>query len=200
MKTKMKDNEQKIIDAINNLKDSVFGLHSSYAQFCYSTIDGKWTLDKTKINDFVNGLLIYARQHQKYSDTYENLMTNFFELVVVYIDCVCPIDDQLFVSFRKILNTIKKDSVDSLSTFDVMINDEINSFDKDFIAKYEYLTKTIVEADYDSFCSCVKYAINEFVDNNQLNILSDDIATERAIININRLSSKLKFDFQRKNF
>lgn len=198
-------NEKKIFDAIQGLKDSIFGLNQPYTDFCYShSLEEGYTLDLSKLSEFSTSLANTAKQVKYYDATFEPVLPLFFKMAVMFLAAACNPDDWLFVSLRKLGDTVYKTNASEQSVFDIMVENDskyLNEYyqDKAFQAIYNQFSEEIAFLDMTNFAQCVKQAIERFIDENELNTLNDDIATRNIILRIQRSSEMITRDMLRKS-
>ena len=198
-------NEQKIFSAIQELKDSIFGLKQSYTEFCYDYSEETGLfLDPEKTNDFANNLLETSKPVRYYDSDFEEIFPLFIKMSVIFLDATCNPSDWLFVSIRKIGKTIYEEDPQQKSTFEIMVNnakEAINSHhdSKQFWDTYELFQSKSSLINMRNFGQYVKLSVERFIDDNGLNYLDDTKATEMLISRINRTSSIIAKEVQRKS-
>lgn len=203
MKSKWKT--KKIFDAIQELKDSIFGLNQSYADFCYNySFENGYYLDQSKLIAFSTSLANTAKQVKYYDSVYAKVLPLFFKMAVMFLAAACNPSDWLFVSIRKLGTAVYKTSAEEQSIFDIMVEDSsafLDEYfsDKSFQEVYNQFSKEITTIDMDNFGQCVKRAIERFIDENELNTLNDDVATQNIISRMARTSAIITRDLQRKS-
>lgn len=185
------ENEKKLLKAIQQFKDTAFGLESKYTPYCYEYIDGLRQLNGEKVDAFIAELEGLAKGNSLYTDALMDLIDKFLRIVIRYMDCTFAPNEYKFVSIRKLADTIYKQSATQNSTFDILITDQRNKLDPYHYSLYEDFTKNIVSVDQTAFYRCIKTALDAFVDGHQLNCLHDDKKTADLIARINQYSHKL---------
>ena len=185
------ENEKKLLKAIQQFKDTAFGLESRYTPYCYEYVDGIRKLNEEKVEAFIAELEELAKRSSFYTDALANLIDKFLRVVIRYMDCTFAPYEYKFVSIRKIADTVYKQSSTQVSTFDILITDQRNKLDRYHYSLYEDFTKEIVDADQTAFYRCVKTALDSFVDGHQLNCLHDDTETAELVARINQFSRRL---------
>lgn len=194
-----KKNEERIFCAIQKLKDSVFGMNSSYVNYCYSYKDGFYHMDNEKMNYFILELVDLAKTTQTYQDEFEQRIYDILFLGIKYIEMFCPFDDQNFAGLRKIAESAYKTSLDYKSTFDILINDQKEQLDLAFLNKYEDFTSNIIKVDFQKFYKCIKHSLEAFIDKNNLNCLYAEELTNKVVFKIERLSQTIQFANKQNN-
>lgn len=203
MNEKQRENEKKIFDAIQDLKDSIFGLKQSYIPFCfdYSTESG-YLLNTEKLNVFSQELAKLARTTKTYDDNFEPVIPLFFIVCIKFLTASCNPSDWLFLSIRKIAKTNDGTEDYPISTFDIMIKNSsvfLKGYYQDgiFWNEYDEFKTLMLEVDKDNFYQCIKNTIETFIDENNLNSLNDDKTTQSLLSKINRTSSVIARELQR---
>lgn len=199
MTNKQRENEQKILKVIQQLKDSIFGMDMSYTEYCYHRGEEITYLDNQKLDSFIAELLINAQHTTSYRPEFESILPSFFRLVIKYIDKACPISDRRFVSIRKIAEIVYKPTTEYRSTFDIMVNDLTGMFDLLFLEEYSDFSRRITGIDHESFYRCVKGAVESFIDAHNLNCLSNDLVTDQTVAKINQVAARIKIEQRRRS-
>lgn len=199
------ENERKIFDAIQDLKDSIFGLKQSYTSFCYDHFnsDGYSTYDlsQEKMLLFIEKLCDTARNVKYYHEDYDAVLPSFFAMTILFLTAACNPSDWLFVSIKKIGSTVYKSGSEK-SVFDIMVEDSTGTIngryeDDCFWVEYRKFNKSIENVDLTDFEQCVKRTLERFIDDNNLNTLNDPLATNNIIARLNRTSSFINRELQR---
>ena len=185
------ENEKKLLKAIQQFKDTAFGLESRYTPYCYEYVNGVRRLNEEKVGAFVSELEELAKRSSFYTDALTGLIDKFLRVVIRYMDCTFAPNEYKFVSIRKLADTVYKQSSTQNSTFDILITDQRNKFDRHHYSLYEDFAKDIVNVDQTAFYRCVKTALDAFVDDHQLNCLHDDEKTAELVARINQYSHRL---------
>lgn len=194
-----RNNEEKIFSAIQDLKDSIFGLNNSYVNFCYEYSENFHYLNEEKMDSFISELIELSRNTNTYKNEFESLIKDLLYMEIKYIQHFCPFNDQTFASLRKIAETVYKPNAEYKSTFDVLIGDQKDFLDLIFIEKYDNFTQEIINVDFNEFYKCIKHALEAFIDNHNLNCLNDEAATSNMVFKISRLSQRIQFDTRQRN-
>lgn len=192
-----KSNEENIFDAIQDLKDSIFGLKNSYVQYCYSQSDTGLAWDDDKSNLFIKELLKSATNTKTYKEEFNELVSMVFEIAIEYIRYACNFEEQLFVSLRKIIKTTEKYTCDELSTFEIMIDRQKQYFDLIYLEKCKEFSVKMIEVEFDDFYKCCKNAIEQFIDEKNLNTIYNDRATREIVSRVNRVSNIVAGDIRK---
>lgn len=199
-------NEKKIFDAIQELKDCIFGLKQTYTDFCYehTVKDGcsSYMMSTEKLNDFANELSETAKAVRYYNESFDPILPVFFKVTIMFLTAACNPSDWLFVSIRKIGGTVFKTDPDEKSTFDIMVETAtptINDYFTDglFWKDYELFNASLGGVDLSDFEQCVKRTIERFIDEHELNALGDDVATQNFVARINRTAVTIARDLRR---
>ena len=186
--------EKKILDAIQQLKDSVFGMETSYAQYCYSVNEHKSELDFEKVNQFIYKLINYASADSRFTAELKPLIQDFLTITLQYLDSTFASYEYKFSSIRKIAYTIRKNNAEQKSTFDILITDVEQDLSTDCFALYKKFTNDILSVDQESFYLCIKHALEKFVDEHGLNCIDDENAVDQMVSKIHQLAYRVKLD------
>ena len=192
----IKANEKKIMDALRKLSDSVFGLESKYTEFCYSDEEGTLALDEEKTKNFISELLSYAKADVKFLVELEPLLVDFIHIAIRYIDCTFSPSEQKLSSIKKIADTVRKERIDQVSTFDILITDQKEYIDSTTYTLYENFTHRIVEIDQDAFYLCTKHALEKFADDHMLNCLYSEELSKQFARKITRFANEIAFEYR----
>lgn len=207
LSTVQKENEQKIFDAIQNLKDNIFGATQSYTEFCYLSENSEkgytLRLDDNKLQDFAKELSDTAKNVEEYTSDYSKVLPVFFRMAVMFLTAACNPDDWIFLSIRKLGRTVYKKDVSEQSVFDIMVQDSSHYIKEyfpegTFNVEYTLFNDSIVGVDLTNFELCVKHALEHFIDNHKLNSLDDYAYTKRILAQINRSASLIRHDILKK--
>ena len=193
----IKENEAKVFEAIQSLKDSVFGLKASYVPFCYTARKQGMSFDWEKYEGFVDGLCACAEEVSGYTDSIGLRLREFFGLVIRFVDLICPADDRCFASFKKLALTVPREEGCPRSVFEVIIQSymERDELDAAFLKEYESFTAGMLLEDFEVFYRCEKIAVEKFVDRHALNCLRSSEETMRAVSEIQDLAMRLQREF-----
>lgn len=189
MTEKQRINEEKVFDAIQDLKDSVFGLKNSYVRFCYSDSESGRFWDNSRVDIFIDEIIENAKKSSYYKSEFASDIKLILELILKFIHKVCPFEDQRFVSIRKIVKTAEKPTTDYKSVFEIMIETQNQYFDMEYQNKCNELFLNITGIDFQSFYKCIKHGIEAFIDSKGLNILNDDDMTREVLARIKRVTN-----------
>ena len=193
----IRENEAKIFEAIQNLKDSVFGLKASYVPFCYTARKRGMSFDWEKYELFVDELCKCAEEVEGYTETIGERLREFYGIVIRFVDLFCPQDDRCFASFKKLALTVSEDGGSKGTLFDAIMRDyvERDELDDAFRRAYESFSAKIGGEDFAAFYRCEKIAVEHFIDRHELNCLRSSEETLRAIEEIQRATMRLQRDF-----
>lgn len=203
MNRRQKENEEKIFKAVQDLKDSIFGLKQSYIRYCYRvTEEDGYVFDREKAKFFAGLLSKYSRGTRKYSEELAPVMPLYFEMCAMLLAAICGRGDWVFVSFRKIAETAVKSSPEEESTLNRIVGsywDELDDMFPDgaFRTLYEEFDSYMGRVSGEDFYYTVKYSLEDFLDDNSLNVLDRDRMTESAVARINRLGAAIERDLNR---
>lgn len=203
MNRRQKINEEQVFKAIQNLKDSIFGLKQSYTRYCYRvTEEDGYVFDREKAKFFAGLLSKYSSYTRKYSEELAPVMPLYFEMCAMLLATICGKGDWVFVSFRKIAETAVKSSPEEESTLNRIVSrywDELDSMFPDgaFRTLYEEFDSYMGRVSGEAFYYTVKYTLEDFLDDNSLNVLDRDRMTESAVARINRLAASIERDLCR---
>lgn len=206
MNLRQRQNEDRIFKAIQDLKDSIFGLRQSYIPFCYTNDqeDGyRFSEEKTAL--FVAELSEYAGRTRTYSDELKEAMPLFFEVSLKLLAAICSSGDWVFVSFRKLANAAMKDSSEEESTFERIVASHRAPIERmfptdSFWLPYEKFCGYMGRVNAENFSLCVKHTVEDFLDDHCLNCLDKDQLTESIVARISRLSASIERDLDRAEF
>ena len=206
MNQKQWENEEKVFKAIQDLKDSIFGLKQSYIPFCYTNDreDGyRFSEEKTKV--FVQKLSECAVETRPYSPELERVIPLFFEVTTKLLAAICSSGDWVFVSFRKLADTAKKSCPEENSVYERIVADHKykidRMFDKEaFWPLYEEFMGYMGHVDGERFYLCVKQTVECFLDDHRLNCLDKEQLTESIVARISRLCASIERDLDRAEF
>ena len=194
---KIQKQEKQIFDAIQLLKDAVFGMESSYAPYCYFSTAQVRKLDVDKMRQFIEELLLLASQDSRYSSDLESLIKDFLLITLNYLDCTFASNEYKFSSIRKIAYATWKQAENQTSTFDILITDVEKNISSECFDLYKQFTKQIITVDQDAFYICVKHSLEKFVDNHGLNCIGDEDAVDQMTSRIRQLAFRINVDSKR---
>ena len=189
-------NEEKLIKALKELQNSVFGLEARYTSYCYSCEDRSFSLNHEKTAEFINELMTYIKADKQFDSSMEKPIFDFLHIVIQYMDCTFSISEHKLSSIKKIADTIRKQKPDQISTFDILITDQKEHMDPTSYSLYEEFTQNIVTINQDAFYTCVRHALEKFADEHHLNCLHDDDETERLAQRIKRIAMNVAFEYR----
>lgn len=203
MNKTQKENEEKLFKAIQDLKDSIFGLKQPYIPLCYDISPERgYEFNSRKMRALVDELTETSKTVRSYQAEFAPILPLFFELCFKFLAAVCNPSDWIFVSIRKIANTLYRHAPGADSTFDRMLRNNRNTIDNlfaqdEFWPLYEDFSARIDELDFQGFSQCVKHTVETYIDNHHLNTLDHDQATQSIITRLNRVSSTIQRDVSR---
>lgn len=196
-------NEKKVFDAIQELKDSIFGMNQPYIGYCYDySLENGHSLNIDRVDEFANALSETSKKVSVYDNHFSEVLPSFFRLSVLFLDAVCNPSDWIFVSIRKIAETVYKQDNDQQSTFDIMVEkSSIHRFaaKETFYKEYNHFNKCIHDVEMTNFARCVKLTLECFIDEKELNPLADDDSIRAIISRVNRTSSVISREIQRRS-
>ena len=142
------------------------------------------------------------RYTSRYSEELAPVMSLFFEMCAMLLAAICGKGDWVFVSFRKIAETAVKSSPEEESTLNRIVSsygDEIDSLFPDGAFRKIYLEfeSYMGRVSGEDFYYTVKYTLEDFLDDQQLNVLDKDKMTAGTVARINRLSAAIERDLNR---
>lgn len=182
------------MDALQLLKDTIFGMEASYTDFCYNKEAPGWYLDEDKVQSFIRELLKNAKCLHICTPDQEELISSFLHIVIEYLDRTFSSHEYKFSSIRKISAAVKKEFIYYKSPFDILIEDEQKNLSEECLAMHTNFTNKIVSVNQDDFVACVKYALEKFIDDHQLSCLSDEFAARQTASRIRRLADRIQLD------
>ena len=141
-------NKDRLLNAIQNLKDCALGMNAPYMPFCYSCSSETHNWDDKKFGEFIDTLVGYAPNCVYYRPELERPLYLFYSLTIKYISAACNSSEQTFVSLRKIAKvTEKKPGITNLSPNDVLLPSGSSMFATELIEYIAYETAEAI-ADY----------------------------------------------------
>lgn len=187
-------NKERLFNAIQNLKDCAFGMQASYVPLCYSHDADDLVWDEQKKENFIRDLICFASNKHNYTPDLERPIYLFFDITLKFIAAACRFSEQAFVSLRKIAKVAYKPEPEKKCTFEYLIEAEKVNIDKKFNestywSNYDEFITYLIRIDNDLLFSCIKYALEEFVDNRELSAFSDTVAINNMITRVNRTAS-----------
>ena len=203
MNQKQYKNEEKIFHAIQELKDSIFGLRQPYIRYCFSNTEEEgYVFQEEKACEFARQLGKCARSTRTYCEELEPVIELFFRVTLRLLAAICSSGDWVFVSFRKIAKTALKDTPDEESTLERIVRREKKHIDRmfaeeEFYPEYEEFCSYMGRVDAEGFYLCVKHGVENFLDDNHLNALDRDRVTDSVVAKISRLSASVERDLLR---
>ena len=203
MNRKQKENEEKLFKAVQDLKDSFFGLKQPYTRYCYDrTEENGLVFNWGKADAFAAVLFEFSPQTRVYGEDLEKAVRLFFRVTVRLLDAICHSGDWIFVSFRKLAETALKSSPEEESVYERIVKNHSTKIDDhfpdgSFWPEYEDFCTFMGQVDSERFYYCVKYTVEAFLDDRRLNVLDRDQLTESVITRISRLSAAIERDLLR---
>lgn len=202
MNDRQAENEEKIFDAIQDLKDSIFGMKQPYIRFCYRRTEDGIEFDREKTAQFAAELTELSHHTLAYSEELEPVMPLFFEMCAMLLAAICGRGDWIFVSFRKIARTALKASPEEESTLERIVQSHKETIDfsfpdGSFFPLYDAFNSYMGHVESNDFYHTVKYTLENFVDSHRLNVLDRDRMTENVTARIHRLSAAIERDLNR---
>ena len=203
MNRKQQENEDKIFKAIQDLKDSMFGMKQPYIRYCYDRTDEDGLVfNGERAEDFVASLCEFCPQTRTYCSELEPVMPLFFRVTVKLLAAICNSGDWMFVSFRKLAKTALKGSPEEESVYERIASSHQHMIDKmfsedDFWPDYDLLCDYMGRVDAEGFYLCVKHTLEKFLDDRRLNVLDRDQLTDSVVARISRLSAAFERDLKR---
>ena len=203
MNEKQRENEALIFKAIQDLKDSVFGLKQSYVRYCYtySEEDGR-RFSVPKADAFAQELSTIAQQTPTYCGELAEVMPLFFRVIPRLLTAICGSGDWIFASFRKLAEAALKETPEEKSILECIVDDHRAEIDAafpngEFWPDYETFCGYMGRVDNESFYRCAKLTVEAFLDERCLNVLDRDQATAGVVARISRLAAAIDRDLSR---
>lgn len=203
MNQRQRENEEKIFKAIQDLKDSVFGLRQPYISYCYnySEEDG-YRFVPARAEYFAAELTRCAMGTRTYGEELSEVMPLFFRTILRLLAAICGSGDWVFVSFRKLAEAALKDDPEDQSVLERIVDSHRAAiarmfFEEDFYPEYEAFRGYMGRVDGEAFYLCVKHAVEDFVDEQRLNVLDHDQLTGTVVARISRLAATIDRDLDR---
>ena len=196
--------EEKIdlyLKSIDEIKSIVAGRDTSFIEYSFNGLH----YSDEKAETFTRKLIGHiVSRYKKYDMVFDNKMLDFyiafFKLTIIYCAMEVRKSDLVFESFLKLSKAVEK-PFGGKSPLDIMI-DDVKAKDKALISSEDDL-KTLLhnyniiselyESCYDEyFASNVRYAVNEFLDSEQLSCFVDDKCFMYAMNILSRCKRNLK--------
>lgn len=171
------ENKQKVLVAIESLKDTIFGLDSSYSSFCFLTDENqKHALDLDKLNLFIDELVNHATQCPEYQPEFEPLMRDGLYMVIVLLSREFSAREYRFDNLLKFTRAFQPNSKTNISPFDIIIGDRKENLEPAYIERYTRFSSNIdqIKLQFHDFYGSVHFAMQAYVDAHNLNPLNDD--------------------------
>ena len=187
-------NKDRLFNAIQNLKDCAFGMQASYVPLCYSHDGDDLVWDEQKKESFIHDLIRFASNKHNYTPELERPIYLFFDITIKFIAAACRFSEQAFVSLRKIAKVAYKSDPEKKCTFEYLIEAEKEQIDKMFgettyWSNYSEFITWLIKIDNDLLFACIKYALEEYIDDRALSAFSDTTAINNMITRVNRTAS-----------
>ena len=204
MNEKQRTNEEQIFKAIQDLKDSVFGLKQPYIRYCYTYSEEEGYQFSIPMADaFAEELSDIARQMPTYCEELSEVMDLFFRMIPRLLAAICASGDWIFASFRKLAETALKDSPEEESVLERIVNGHRDVIDEtfpdgSFWPVYDAFCSYMGRVDNDAFYRCAKNGVEGFLDERRLNVLDSDRATAGVVARISRLAASIDRDLSRR--
>ncbi len=203
MNRKQRENEDKVFKAIQDLKDSIFGMRQPYIRYCYihTDEDGLVFCDE-KAEIFVTLLCSFCSGTRTYSEEWGAVMPLFFRVTARLLAAICNSGDWIFVSFRKLAKAAMKSSPEEESVYERIVDSHRAQIDQTFPSgvfwpDYESFRSFMGQMDPEDFYLCVKHTLEDFLDDQNLNVLDRDQLTDSVIARMSRLSAAIERDLRR---
>lgn len=195
-------NKNRLINAIQNLKDCAFGMSASYMPFCYSYSNDTYNWDERKLDNFINGLVGYAPNCACYDTEFSRPLYLFFSLTIRFISAACNSNEQTFISLCKIAKLTQK-SPGLKCAYEYLIEEDKNSisnfFDENaYWKEYHEFVYILDHINHSDFICTINYVLQEFIDNHSLSFFSDTNVINTMIMRINRTSSQITGEFRKR--
>ena len=199
----MKENEKRLLNKWAEVKDVIFGLYQPFITdfYDYDHTEG-YKYNHEKAEKLIAAIMADCSNTNQ---DYYAIMPNFIELCLMYIFIACNTDDWVYASLLKLSKTIYYDpsyGSEFKSTFDFMVEDEVETlsqaFGSYFFELYDKILDAVKTTDFDGFPKYVKSNIEKHIDNNSLNCLYDDSQTDDVLHFMDDFSSKIKWYYHRR--
>ena len=200
MSADMKNNEQRILDGYEKLKDRIFGLDQPFFKpfYTYSPRQG-YQYDEVAANLLIESVLEHCAKDEQ---LFYSIMRDFLDISLKFLFVACNSDDWSYISFVKLSETIEKREADWVTTMDVMVGDEQevlnDTYGDKFNETYNRLTDAILGKDLSEFPHYVKKSLEKHIDANGLNCLNDDEMTEEVLELMDQISRRVSMMYRRK--
>lgn len=197
------ENEEKIFKAIQDLKDSVFGLRQPYISFCYTWSEEEgYCFSPARAEYFAAELSRCAAGTRRYCEELEPVVPLFFRSILRLLSAICGSGDWIFVSFRKLAETALKNTPEERSVLERIVDDHRKIIDRcfplgEFWEDYEAFCGYMGRVDGEAFYHTVKQGVEAFIDEKGLNILDSDRLTDGVVARISRLAASIDRDLDR---
>lgn len=171
----MNENKKRVLNAIDLLKDTAFGLGSSYVDYCFS-FNKKQTLDMEKLNSFIDELVTNATRCPEYQPEFEPLMRDGLYMVIVLLSREFAVREYNFLNLMKFVRAWEPNKNTAVSPFDIIIGDRKEQLEPAYMERYTRFSTNIAQItkQFDSFYESVHYAMQSFVDSHDLNPLCNE--------------------------
>ena len=204
MNEKQRSNEEQIFKAIQDLKDSMFGLKQPYIRYCYIYSEEEGYRFSIRMADlFAEELSVVARRTPTYSEELSEVMGLFFRMIPRLLAAICASGDWVCVSFRKLAETALKDTPEEKSVLERIVDSHREAIDEtfpdgSFWPVYDAFCGYMGCVDNDAFYRCAKNSVEGFLDERHLNVLDSDRATAGVVARISRLAASIDRDLLRR--
>lgn len=204
MNEKQRNNEEQIFKAIQDLKDSVFGLKQPYIRYCYTYSEEEgYRFCATMADAFADELSAAARRVPSYREELADVMPLFFRMIPRLLAAICASGDWIFVSFRKLADTALKNAPEEESVLERIVQSHREVIDEtfpdgSFWPIYDAFCAYMGRVDNEAFYRCAKNSVETFLDEHQLNVLDSDRATSTVVARISRLAAAIDRDLSRR--
>lgn len=204
MTTIMRENESAIHNAIQDLKDSIFGLKQPFSVMgIISDTEHGPTIDSEKLSPFISELENIAKTLPDHDDGIERVLKQFWIVAIKFLIVSCREEDWNFQSIKKLAGAVEKADVETDSVFDILISDARHDLsmaypgDEEFWALYREFSLGIIDCDTNKFLLLNKHTLERYIDNHLLNTLESPEATNQIISQIERCARHTQFVVKR---
>ena len=193
-------NKERLMKAIDNLRDCVCGMNSSFMTYCCSESNTIFDWDEKKFEDFVGLLCSYAFKSACYHSEFDCMLQKFYSLTIKFIVAACNPNEHTFLSIRKIAKLLEK-TPGYKCTYEYLIEAQETAIDEmftDYWEMYDEFVKLLVGLEHEDFYETVRFSLQRFVEENSLTLFADTAAINSLSKRIDRVSVQYLGEFRRR--
>ena len=200
MSTLIKENELAIHRAVQDLKDSIFGMKQPFFSMgILKESENSTTLHQENFSSFIGELECIAKTIPEHEISLAIVLKNFWILSIKFLLVACPEEDWNFQSIKKLATTVAKKDSQTDSVFDILLRDAQSDLsiaypnENDFWSLYNEFSSQIVNCDIDKFSQLNKHTLEKYIDKHSLNTLDSQDSTQRIVSHIERYSRQAEY-------